>query len=61
MGREKTKNREYKDRSLSSTNKTDPSKKKGRYKRIDRMGMRRVKVKKRGKRERIEHYAFSEI
>jgi len=36
-------------------------KKKGRYKKIDRMGMRRVKVKKRGKRERIEPYAFSEV
>lgn len=48
MGREKTKNREYKDRSLSSTNKTDPSKKKGRYKKIDRMGMK-GQSKERGK------------
>jgi len=52
MGREKAENREYKDRSLSSTNKTDPSKKKGDTKKIDGMGMRRVKAKGRGKGEK---------
>jgi len=35
--------------------------KKGRYKKIDRMRMRRVKAKRRGKGEKTEPYAFSEV